>query len=293
MREGTRIAVFTADGYTSLEFSYVAGDDFKIGDFGIAAQSTDPVPFSVPVQIVDGDGDVVAGTDLDITVYAVGDLPVADAVANLSFAKTSAIESQSLVVEDSSKRHRGFDAANNNIVLLGAIAAAGLASTSAAAKSGGSGEESDSSQLASLSVEGDSKQSSDPDSEANHALGGETQDAADNGKSDGGGSKGHSNDNGGDNSLTDGDANETQAPSELLAGTDTPQQDAPAQSSFTSGGVAMPSAEMIAAAKAEGGSDGEAKSNAVVEQAVADALAARHFADRHAARQSARWTQWT
>ena len=35
----------------------------------------------------------------------------------------------------------------------------------------------------------------------------------------------------------------------------------------------MPSAEMIAAAKAEGGSEGEAKSNAVVDQVVADALA--------------------
>src|SRR4029077_5887348 len=57
----TSIATFTADGYNSLEYTWVAGDAFKIGNFGAAALSTDPVDFTVPVQVVDGDGDTASG----------------------------------------------------------------------------------------------------------------------------------------------------------------------------------------------------------------------------------------
>ena len=57
----TTIATFTANGYNSLEYTWVAGDTFKIGNFGAAKQSTAPVDFSVPVQVVDGDGDTASG----------------------------------------------------------------------------------------------------------------------------------------------------------------------------------------------------------------------------------------
>jgi Ca2+-binding RTX toxin-like protein len=57
----TTIAVFTNDGYNSVEYTWAAGDTFKIGNFGAAIPSTDPVDFSVPVQVVDGDGDTASG----------------------------------------------------------------------------------------------------------------------------------------------------------------------------------------------------------------------------------------
>ena len=67
----TSIATFTANGYNSLEYTWVAGDTFKIGNFGAAVQSTDPVDFSVPVQVVDGDGDTASG-NLGITLTSPG-----------------------------------------------------------------------------------------------------------------------------------------------------------------------------------------------------------------------------
>ena len=63
----TSVAIFTANGYNSLEYTWVAGDTFKIGNFGAAKQSTAPVDFSVPVQVVDGDGDTASG-NLGITL---------------------------------------------------------------------------------------------------------------------------------------------------------------------------------------------------------------------------------
>jgi Ca2+-binding RTX toxin-like protein len=57
----TTIAVFTNDGYNSVEYTWVADQTFKIGNFGAAVPSTDPVDFSVPVQVVDGDSDTASG----------------------------------------------------------------------------------------------------------------------------------------------------------------------------------------------------------------------------------------
>ncbi|WP_284273064.1 type I secretion C-terminal target domain-containing protein, partial [Mesorhizobium huakuii] len=56
------IATFTADGYNSLELlnaspSVDSGNDFAITGFGAAVQTTDPVNFHLPIEIVDGDGD--------------------------------------------------------------------------------------------------------------------------------------------------------------------------------------------------------------------------------------------
>ncbi|HVL29472.1 MAG TPA: hypothetical protein VM326_01980, partial [Sphingomicrobium sp.] len=65
---GTRVAAYTDNGYNSLSFTYVSGNTFKIGDFGAAVQSTDPVLFSLPMQIVDRDGDVLAGGNINVTL---------------------------------------------------------------------------------------------------------------------------------------------------------------------------------------------------------------------------------
>jgi Ca2+-binding RTX toxin-like protein len=71
------IATFTADGYNSLELSNISplksngqpdsGTDFAITGFGSAVQSSDPVTFGLPIQIVDGDGDT-AGSSIGITL---------------------------------------------------------------------------------------------------------------------------------------------------------------------------------------------------------------------------------
>ena len=84
MADTTSIATFTANGYNSLEYTWVAGDTFKIGNFGAADQSTAPVDFSVPVQVVDGDGDTASG-NLGITLTSPGANPDAsvDIAANL------------------------------------------------------------------------------------------------------------------------------------------------------------------------------------------------------------------
>ena len=56
--DGVQIATYTADGYTTLEYSYVTGSDFQIGGFGGSViNSGVPVNFAVPVQLVDADGD--------------------------------------------------------------------------------------------------------------------------------------------------------------------------------------------------------------------------------------------
>ena len=64
----TQIATFTADGYSSLEFHYVSGNSFQIGGFGTTV--VDPgalVDFSVPVELVDADGDIV-GSAINISL---------------------------------------------------------------------------------------------------------------------------------------------------------------------------------------------------------------------------------
>ena len=61
----------------------MAGNTFKIGDFGAAVQSTDPVDFSVPVQVVDGDGDAAAAA-LGVTLLPPGGPPGLDLDANNS-----------------------------------------------------------------------------------------------------------------------------------------------------------------------------------------------------------------
>ncbi|TIV02988.1 MAG: type I secretion C-terminal target domain-containing protein, partial [Mesorhizobium sp.] len=68
---GTEIAVSTATGFNSIEYHYQAGDTFKIGEFGTAVQSTDPVNFNLPIETVDGDGDTAA-SGIGVTLYGTG-----------------------------------------------------------------------------------------------------------------------------------------------------------------------------------------------------------------------------
>ena len=65
--QGTVIAVFTANGYNSVEYSYQSGDTFQIGDFGATTLTNNPVTFTIPVQVIDADGDVTALSNLSIT----------------------------------------------------------------------------------------------------------------------------------------------------------------------------------------------------------------------------------
>jgi large repetitive protein len=71
VKDGTTIGTYTANGYNSLEFGWAGGDPtYKIGDFGAIVQSTAPVNFTIPVQVIDGDGDVSASANLAITLNA-------------------------------------------------------------------------------------------------------------------------------------------------------------------------------------------------------------------------------
>ncbi|WP_246449740.1 beta strand repeat-containing protein [Qipengyuania soli] len=64
---GTQIAVFTDDGFNSVEYSYLSGGTFQVGGFGASTLTTDPVSWDIPVEVVDGDGDVSSTGDISIT----------------------------------------------------------------------------------------------------------------------------------------------------------------------------------------------------------------------------------
>ena len=53
---------------TVSQIDFVSGGTIKFGGFGAAIQSEDPVFISLPTEIVDADGDTVAGGDIDITL---------------------------------------------------------------------------------------------------------------------------------------------------------------------------------------------------------------------------------
>ncbi len=67
----TRIAAYTNDGYNSIEWGHGGGNTFKIGDFGASIITDDPVSFNVPIYVIDGDDDMVASGNLDITLNPV------------------------------------------------------------------------------------------------------------------------------------------------------------------------------------------------------------------------------
>ena len=69
--DNTRIAGFTATGFNSIEFGFVSGNTFKIGDFGASVIKNQPVNFTVPVTITDNDGDAVPSGSLVIALNPV------------------------------------------------------------------------------------------------------------------------------------------------------------------------------------------------------------------------------
>ena len=101
----TSIATFTANGYNSLEYTWVSGDTFKIGNFGASKISTAPVDFSVPVQVVDGDGDTASG-NLGITLTTPGADPSAS--VNLTANLLTQTNSESWVTIHFNEAVTGF-----------------------------------------------------------------------------------------------------------------------------------------------------------------------------------------
>ena len=56
---GTVVAVFTQDGsYTTLQTSHAGGDDYTITGIGSSVITNSPVEIAVPIELVDGDGDI-------------------------------------------------------------------------------------------------------------------------------------------------------------------------------------------------------------------------------------------
>jgi hypothetical protein len=107
----TQIAVYTATGYNAVEYTWAAGDTFKLGDFGAAVPSSDPVSFTVPIEVVDGDGATV-GSVTGITLTDTGEniVDLSDALA--AQTATSTLAEPHIIGSDYGDTLTGDDAAN-------------------------------------------------------------------------------------------------------------------------------------------------------------------------------------
>ena len=70
---GTQVGVFTLGGYNSLEYSFVSGDSFQVGQFGASVPTVGSVSFDVPIELVDGDGDTVSNS-IGVTLTPPGEV---------------------------------------------------------------------------------------------------------------------------------------------------------------------------------------------------------------------------
>ncbi|HET9811473.1 MAG TPA: hypothetical protein VFP53_07225, partial [Sphingomicrobium sp.] len=276
-----RITTHGQVDYEALEIEYISPTadpalDFAITGFGAATQSTDPVHFTVPVEIVDGDGDTATGTPLDITVYAVGDLP--DNLTTFSTLSTQSIDSSKLIVSnDNMETQRGHGGTGNNSLLFGAVAAAGLASESlATAKSFDDHHSSistDSEPLVSPTMTQTALSTDGGDDVGFQAISGETKTAVEDVTL----SNSHrpSGDDIQSHSVADQAPKGGNGPNELPQGTDVPQHGGhSAGPAITADAVAMPSAEALAelaGAEAKGGA--HVQHNEVVGKVLAESLA--------------------
>ena len=104
--------MFTSNGYNSLEYTYVSGAPFKIGNFGASVPSTDPVNFDVPIQVVDFDGDA-AGSSIGVTLTpAAPTVTITDDEAGTANIASGSI----LYTFQFSETVTGFDAADITVV---------------------------------------------------------------------------------------------------------------------------------------------------------------------------------
>jgi Ca2+-binding RTX toxin-like protein len=94
---GTTIAVFTANGYSSLEFhgggdnlNGLPFDNFQIGNFVAAVPSSAPVHLALPITIIDSDGDIAnSQIELLLTQSGQGIQDHSADVAGSTFTATS------------------------------------------------------------------------------------------------------------------------------------------------------------------------------------------------------------
>ncbi|MEO5972319.1 MAG: Ig-like domain-containing protein, partial [Sphingomicrobium sp.] len=275
----TRIGAFTADGLDSMIFSHGGGAafSFKIGDFNTLALVQDPITFHVPVSIVDGDGDITAGAnELVITAHPAGS-PSGMAALDKQPAND---DSSSLVASDnddgslqSSQILRAFQAANSNPALVGALAAAGLVSshTVAAAHVADSGQV-----QANLTYgQAEHRAPAAPGTESQAST--SVADLAQSQVEADADTVAVSNASAQQSADVAGIASETEAaeqsgPGELLQGTEAAATHATSDIAPAATTVAMPSAEMLAAATASNDNP-QAAVDGNVGQVLADALA--------------------
>ncbi|HUE78947.1 MAG TPA: DUF5801 repeats-in-toxin domain-containing protein [Sphingomicrobium sp.] len=282
IQEGDRYGIETGTDFNAVAVTSLATgigpvgnlsttDAFDLGVFSIGeVDSGEPIELSYDLNITDADGDTVTMVDaINITIDPAGTpAPLAATTMMVSQEPLGDTSSLSLMASDSTEQQRTMSAANNNSVLLGAIAAAGLGASSAAAANGFAARDYDG-MLDSMVVgrTADEAMALDSGDSSRSALSGETQESVDDQPASE--SSATQSDVSAQHSLTDGGSEDAQAPSALSEGT---EQSAPADTSFTSESIAMPSADMLAAAN-ENGVDGAAKGTSEVGRVLADALA--------------------
>jgi VCBS repeat-containing protein len=283
----TTVAVFTDAPYSSLEFAYVSGTEFLIGNFGAAVKTTDPVDFTVPISVVDGDGDTVDSGELAIHAVTpdAGSSLTTQSVSTLmtDSGSSNTLTSNLVSSNDNSLQHtqetQRVLSSGQNAAVMGALAAVGLESDhmridwSAAAHGSNHAHELmplHTASLAPASVEASSSvasaQVAQPLTES-HAMSTAPQ----------GGSHFH------DmvqqvQSASHGDGGHVQAMTALLHGSDAPAHGPAAHANTVMApAVAMPSAAQLAAAgaHADGGKQASGdgvQHNAVVGKVLADSL---------------------
>ena len=111
---GATIATSAATGFNSLEVTYVSGNPFIITGFGTSSVLSEPVSFNVPVELVDADGDVAAGSFLGVTLNPATALTVA--ITDDEADTANIADGDILYTFQFSETVTGFDAADITVV---------------------------------------------------------------------------------------------------------------------------------------------------------------------------------
>jgi hypothetical protein len=272
----TDIAVFAENDYNELQFDYVSGTAFQVGNFGAAVPSTDPVDFSVPISIMDGDGDILPSGDIDIHVNGTGP---SNLVAQ-NFSALSVEDSNSTDSLVSGNTTQGFKTAlapsndnsgASNAALLGAIAAAGLAASHDVAAHSVDDHRALHEARVEARAEDHAQTLSAIDRPDHGGRGGERHDTADAGRHEAVAGRHAAHHDEVQSQQHEAGQHHQSAPAELLQGT---QAAAPAgdasHSPVTAAAIAMPSAEQLAAVS--GSAEPQAQHDQVVGKVLAAAL---------------------